>query len=55
MLVHAFSLTNASFVDFQAFAELMGTPIPAVNRVSEERQCEGLRLRLAWVKDRPTK
>ena len=55
MLVHSFSFSDTSFRDFQAFAELMGTPIPAANRVSEERECEGVRLRLAWVKDRPTK
>ena len=55
MLVHSFSLTDASFADFQAFAELMGTQVRTVNRVSEERECEGVRLRLAWVKDRPAR
>ena len=53
MLVHSFSAADASFEDFRAFADLMGTPVPAVNRVSEERECEGVRLRLGWVKDRP--
>ena len=55
MLVHSFSLTDASFHDFQAFAKSMGVPVQTVNRVSEERQCEGIRLRLAWVKDQPIK
>ena len=41
MLVQSFSRTDASFGDFQPFAQLMGTPVPTVNRVSEERQCEG--------------
>ena len=53
MLVHSFSVTDASFGDFKAFAELMGTPLDAVNRVSQERECEGIRLRLAWSKDQP--
>ncbi len=55
MLVHSFSVTNASFRDFQAFAKSMGVPVQGVNRVSEERECEGIRLRLAWVKDQPIK
>lgn len=55
MLVHSFSATDTSFGDFQAFAELMGTPVRTVNQVSEERECEEVRLRLAWVKDQPTK
>ena len=55
MLVHSFSVTDASFRDFQAFAESMGMPVQAVNQVSEERECEGTRLRLAWVKDQPSK
>ena len=54
MLVHSFSVTDASFRDFQAFSESMGVPVQAVNQVSEERECEGIRLRLAWVKDQPT-
>jgi hypothetical protein len=54
MLVHSFSATEASFPDFQAFSRSMGIPVDAVNRVSEERECEGIRLRLAWVKDRPS-
>ena len=55
MLVHSFSVTDASFCDFQAFAKSMGIPVDAVNQVSEERKCEGIRLRLAWVKDQPIK
>lgn len=55
MLVHSFSRTDTSFDDFQAFAALLGTPVQTVNQVSEERKCEGVRLRLAWVKDRPMK
>jgi len=54
MLVHSFSATEASFPDFQAFSRSMGIPVEAVNCVSEERDCEGIRLRLAWVKDRPS-
>ena len=53
MLVHSFSAADTSFSDFQAFAETMGMPVPAVDRVSTERECEGIRLRLAWVRDRP--
>ena len=53
MLVHSFSVTDASFDDFRAFADLMGTPVPAVNRVSTERECEGVRVRLGWVRDTP--
>ena len=53
MLVHSFSATDTSFPDFQAFSRSMGLPVEAVNRVSGERDCEGIRLRLAWVKDQP--
>lgn len=53
MLVHSFSTTDASFHDFQAFATAMGIPVQAVNQISEERECEGVQLRLAWVKDQP--
>ena len=53
MLVHSFSLNDTSFGDFQAFSELMGTSVRTVNRISDERECEGVRLRLGWVKDRP--
>ena len=55
MLVHSFSVTDASFCDFQAFAKAMGVPVQSVNQVSEERKCEGILLRLAWVKDQPIK
>jgi len=55
MLVHSFSATDASFGDFQAFAMSLGIPVQAVNQVSGERECEGIRLRLAWVKDQPIK
>ena len=55
MLVHSFNPTDASFGAFQAFAALMGTPVRTVNRVSEESACEGVRLRLAWVRDRRAK
>lgn len=54
MLVHSFSTADTSFGDFQACAEAMGVPVPAVNLVSAERECEGIRPRLAWVRDRPT-
>ncbi len=53
MLVHSFSLTDTSFGDFQAFAKSMGVPVQAVNQISAEQECEGVRLRLAWVRDRP--
>ena len=53
MLVHSFSPTDTSFEDFRAFADLTETPVPTVNQVSEERECEGVRLRLGWVKDQP--
>ena len=55
MLVYSFSPTDTSFEDFRAFAGLMGTPVPGANQVSEERECEGIRLRMAWVKDQPMK
>ena len=54
MLVHSFSEADTSFRDFQEFSEAMEIPVRAVNQVSEERECEGVRLRLAWVKDRPS-
>lgn len=54
MLVHSFSAADTSFRDFQAFSRSMGMPVQAVNRVSGERECEGVRLRLGWVKDHPT-
>ena len=54
MLVHSFSVANTSFGDFQAFAGTMGMPVPVVDRVSAEQEREGIRLRLAWVRDRPT-
>ena len=53
MLVHSFSVADASFGDFQGFARAMQVPVQSVNQVSEERECEGIRLRLAWVKDQP--
>lgn len=53
MLVHSFSLADTSFSDFRAFAKSMGVPVRAVNRISAEKECEGIRLRLAWVRDRP--
>ena len=53
MLVHSFSVTDASFGDFQAFAKAMGVPVQSVNQVSEERDCQGIRFRLAWIKDQP--
>ena len=53
MLVHSFSAADTSFRDSQSFAKAMGMPVEAVNRMSEERECEGVRLRLAWVRDLP--
>jgi len=55
MLVHSFCRNDTSFSDFQAFAELMAMPLDTVNRVSEERDCEGVCLRLAWVRNLPMK
>ena len=54
MLVHSFSAADTSFGDFQAFSMSMGIPVRAVNWASGERECEGVRLRLGWVKDQPT-
>ena len=53
MLVHSFSARDASFGDFQGFAAAMGIPVRSVNEVSGERECDGIRVRLAWVKDQP--
>ena len=53
MLVHSFSVVDASFGDFQRFATAMGIPVRSVNQVSGERECDGIRVRLAWVKDQP--
>ena len=53
MLVHSFSARDASFGDFQRFAAAMGIPVRSVNEVSGERECDGIRVRLAWVKDQP--
>ncbi len=54
MLVHSLSAADTSFRDFTAFAEAMTLPVQAVNRISEERECEGVPFRLAWVKDLPS-
>lgn len=53
MLVRSFSATDVGFGDLRAFAKAMGVPVQSVNQVSEERECEGIRLRLGWVKDQP--
>lgn len=53
MLVHSFSGKDSSFADFQAFASVLDIPVNAVGEVSGPRTCEGLRLRLGWVADRP--
>ena len=53
MLVHSFSRIKASFNAFREFSYLMGIQVKDLNQVSEERICEGVRLRLAWVKDQP--
>lgn len=45
MLVHSFSPTDASFGDFWEFSHLMGMAVKDVNQMSEERVCEGVRLR----------
>ena len=53
MLVHSFSRIKASFNEFWEFSYLMGIQVKDMNQVSEERVCDGVRLRLAWVKDQP--
>ena len=53
MLVHSFSETDASFDDFVKFASSMGTPVHRPNSVSPPKMCEGIELRLVWVKDEP--
>ena len=55
MLVHSFSEADTSFRDFQAFSEIMGMPVGEVNQITDECEGEGVRLRLAWVKDKPIK
>ncbi len=53
MLVHSFSRTDVSFDDFIKFASSMGTPVHRPNSVSPPKMCEGIELRLGWVKDEP--
>jgi hypothetical protein len=52
MLVHSFSDSDASFEDFQDFAQALGTPVSAVDTISEPVTRLGIELRLGWVKDR---
>jgi hypothetical protein len=51
MLVHSFSKTMTSFPDFVQFAETMNMPVRATGEVSGEKECDGVRLRLAWCAD----
>jgi hypothetical protein len=51
MLIHSFSETKSSFQDFVNFAEAMKLPIGSTGVVSEEKSCDGVRLRLAWRAD----
>jgi hypothetical protein len=53
MLVHSFSATRASLPDFVAFAIAIGTPVDALGKISGEKLCDGVGLRLAWVADLP--
>ncbi|MCX6589993.1 MAG: hypothetical protein NTZ56_00585 [Acidobacteria bacterium] len=51
MLVHSFSPTQSSLVDFAKFASVIGMPVSSPNTASEAKQFDGLSLRLAWVAD----
>lgn len=52
MLVHSFSDRDASFRDFQDFAQALGAPVSAVDTISEPITRLGIELRLGWVKDK---
>ncbi len=53
LLVHSFSPDHCSFKNFAAFANVIGTPIPAPGSCSEARMFENVSVRLAWVSDKP--
>jgi hypothetical protein len=51
MLVHTFSPTNRWYSDFVTFADALGVSVGSIGTVSSSKICEGVNLRLAWVKD----
>lgn len=53
MLVHSFSATQTSLPDFVAFASAIGILVDAAGKISSEKLCDGVGLRLAWVADLP--
>lgn len=54
MLVHSFSARNISFDDFSAFAEAMRMTVSRPDEISGSKLCEGVELRLGWIKDQPS-
>ena len=55
MLVHSFSVTDASLDDLVQFAAAMGMPAAGRNAASEPRTIGDVELRLAWVGDTPSR
>ena len=53
MLVHTFSRSATSLVDFLDFAEALGARGAASGGLSGPVACEGVELRLGWVVDQP--
>ena len=53
MLVHSFSRNCSWFDDFADFSAHMGIPVSQPNEISDAKDCEGVNLRLGWVKDLP--
>jgi hypothetical protein len=51
MLVHTFSPTNRWYSDFAAFADAMGMSLLNSGTISSTKICDGVNIRLAWVKD----
>jgi hypothetical protein len=51
MLVHTFSPTNKWYSDFVTFADVMGLSFDSPEGISSSKHCEGVDIRLAWVKD----
>jgi uncharacterized protein DUF6946 len=52
MLVHSFSEAKTSFADFVTFTEAINLPVHEPGQMSDEKNCDGIQLRLAWCADK---
>jgi hypothetical protein len=52
LLVHSFSARQTSLPDFLAFADALGLKNLVSGKISGERVCDGVKLRLAWCADK---